>query len=139
LHAGYRLLDTAAAYGNEEAVGRAIRKSGVPREELFITTKLWVQDASYESTKATFAKSLQKLELDYLDLDLIHQPYGDVYGAWRAMEELYHAGKIRSIGVSNFLKPEFAFDERGFLVGAYNAHHAAPEELAYALSTARTN
>jgi len=102
LRAGYRLIDTAAAYGNEEAVGRAIRQSGVPREELFITTKLWVQDAGYEPTKAAFAKSLQKLGLDYLDLYLIHQPYGDVYGAWRAMEELYHAGKIRAIGVSNF-------------------------------------
>ncbi|WP_324678117.1 aldo/keto reductase [Hymenobacter sp. GOD-10R] len=102
LRAGYRLIDTAAAYGNEDAVGRAIQKSGVPREELFITTKLWVQDAGYEPTKAAFAKSLQKLGLDYLDLYLIHQPYGDVYGAWRAMEELYHAGKIRAIGVSNF-------------------------------------
>jgi 2,5-diketo-D-gluconate reductase A len=102
LRAGYRLIDTAAAYGNEEAVGRAIQQSGVPREELFITTKLWVQDAGYEPTKAAFAKSLQKLGLDYLDLYLIHQPYGDVYGAWRAMEELYHAGKIRAIGVSNF-------------------------------------
>ena len=102
LRAGYRLLDTAAAYGNEEAVGRAIRQSGVAREELFITTKLWVQEAGYEPTKAAFAKSLQKLGLDYLDLYLIHQPYGDVYGSWRAMEELYHAGKIRAIGVSNF-------------------------------------
>jgi 2,5-diketo-D-gluconate reductase A len=102
LRAGYRLLDTAAAYGNEEAVGRAIRQSGVPREELFITTKLWVQDAGYEPTKAAFAKSLQKLGLDYLDLYLIHQPYGDVYGSWRAMEELHNAGKIRAIGVSNF-------------------------------------
>ena len=102
LRAGYRLIDTAAAYGNEEAVGRAIQQSGVPREELFITTKLWVQDAGYEPMKAAFAKSLQKLGLDYLDLYLIHQPYGDVYGAWRAMEELYHAGKIRAIGVSNF-------------------------------------
>lgn len=102
LRAGYRLLDTAAVYGNEEAVGRAIKQSGVPREELFITTKLWVQDAGYEPTKAALAKSLQKLGLDYLDLYLIHQPYGDVYGAWRAMEELYHAGKIRAIGVSNF-------------------------------------
>lgn len=103
LGTGYRLIDTAAAYGNEEAVGRAIAKSGVPREELFVTTKLWVQDAGYEPTKAAFAKSLQKLGLDYLDLYLIHQPYGDVYGAWRAMEELYNAGKIRAIGVSNFL------------------------------------
>jgi diketogulonate reductase-like aldo/keto reductase len=102
LRVGYRLLDTAAAYGNEEAVGKAIQKSGVPREELFITTKLWVQDAGYEPTKAAFEKSRQKLGLDYLDLYLIHQPYGDVYGAWRAMEELHQAGQIRAIGVSNF-------------------------------------
>lgn len=100
--AGYRLIDTAASYLNEEAVGRAIKRSGVPREELFITTKLWVQDAGYESTKNAFANSLKRLQLDYLDLYLIHQPYGDVYGSWRAMEELYLEGKIRAIGVSNF-------------------------------------
>ncbi len=100
--AGYRLIDTAASYLNEEAVGRAIKRSGVPREELFITTKLWVQDAGYESTKNAFAKSLKRLQLDYLDLYLIHQPFGDVYGSWRAMEELYREGKIRAIGVSNF-------------------------------------
>jgi diketogulonate reductase-like aldo/keto reductase len=100
--AGYRLIDTAASYLNEEAVGRAIKRSGVPREELFITTKLWVQDAGYESTKNAFANSLKRLQLDYLDLYLIHQPYGDVYGSWRAMEELYREGKIRAIGVSNF-------------------------------------
>ncbi|XOQ13651.1 MAG: Methylglyoxal reductase (NADPH-dependent) [Shouchella clausii] len=103
LKAGYRLIDTAAGYLNEEAVGRAIKRSGVPREELFITTKLWVQDAGYESAKLAFAKSLQKLELDYLDLYLIHQPFGDYYGAWRAMEELYSEGKIKAIGVSNFM------------------------------------
>ena len=102
LQTGYRLLDTAASYLNEAAVGSAIRKSGVPREELFVTTKLWVQDASYAGAKAAFDTSLRKLGLDYLDLYLIHQPYGDVYGAWRAMEELYHAGCIRAIGVSNF-------------------------------------
>ena len=102
LKVGYQLIDTAAAYMNEEAVGRAVRRSGVPREELFITTKLWVQDASYEGAKRAFEKSLQKLGLDYLDLYLIHQPYGDVYGAWRAMQELYKAGRIRAIGVSNF-------------------------------------
>jgi 2,5-diketo-D-gluconate reductase A len=102
LHAGYRLIDTAAAYGNEEAVGRAIQHSGLPREELFVTTKLWVQDTGYEKTKAAFARSLARLQLDYLDLYLIHQPYGDVYGAWRAMEELHAADAARAIGVSNF-------------------------------------
>jgi diketogulonate reductase-like aldo/keto reductase len=100
--AGYRLIDTAASYLNEKAVGRAIKRSGVPREELFITTKLWVQDAGYESTKKAFANSLERLQLDYLDLYLIHQPYGDVHGSWRAMEELYREGKIKAIGVSNF-------------------------------------
>jgi 2,5-diketo-D-gluconate reductase A len=100
--AGYRLIDTAASYLNEEAVGRAIKRSDVPREELFITTKLWVQDAGYESTKKAFAKSLERLQLDYLDLYLIHQPFGDVHGSWRAMEELYREGKIKAIGVSNF-------------------------------------
>ena len=102
LSVGYRLIDTAAAYFNEEAVGAAIRKSGIPREELFITTKLWVQDASYESAKKAFETSMRKLGLDYLDLYLIHQPMNDYYGAWRAMEELYEAGKIRAIGVCNF-------------------------------------
>lgn len=100
--AGYRSIDTASAYLNERAVGRAIRRSGVPREELFITTKLWVQDAGYESTKRAFAKSLERLQLDYLNLYLIHQPFGDVYGSWRAMEELYREGAVRAIGVSNF-------------------------------------
>lgn len=103
LMAGYRLIDTAAGYLNEEAVGRAIKRSGIPREELFITTKLWVQDAGYESAKLAFAKSLKKLQLDYLDLYLIHQPFGDYYGVWRAMEDLYREGNIRAIGVSNFL------------------------------------
>ncbi|WP_342422498.1 aldo/keto reductase [Paenibacillus sp. FSL E2-0178] len=103
LMAGYRLIDTAAGYLNEEAVGRAIKRSGVPRAELFITTKLWVQDAGYESAKLAFAKSLNKLQLDYLDLYLIHLPFGDYYGAWRAMEDLYREGKIKAIGVSNFL------------------------------------
>src|SRR6266568_4805129 len=102
IRTGYRLIDTAAAYGNEEAVGKAIQRSGVAREELFITTKLWIQDAGYERTKKAFEKSLHRLQLDYLDLYLIHQPYGDVYGAWRAMEELYKEGRIRAIGVSNF-------------------------------------
>jgi 2,5-diketo-D-gluconate reductase A len=102
LQIGYRLIDTAAAYGNEEAVGKAIKRSGVSREELFITTKLWVQDAGFESAKEAFERSLRRLQLEYLDLYLIHQPYNDVYGAWRAMEELYREGKIRAIGISNF-------------------------------------
>lgn len=99
---GYRLLDTATSYGNEAAVGSAIANSGIDRAELFVTTKLWVEDVSYERAKAAFERSMDKLRLEYLDLFLIHQPYGDVYGAWRAMEELYHAGRIRAIGVSNF-------------------------------------
>jgi len=99
---GYRLLDTAASYGNEEAVGAAIKNHGIDRSELFVTTKLWVQDANYEGAKAAFERSINKLGLDYLDLWLIHQPYGDVYGAWRAMEELQKAGRIRAIGISNF-------------------------------------
>ncbi len=100
---GYRLIDTASGYMNEEAVGKAIKRCGVPREELFITTKLWIQDQGYEKAKAAFEKSMQRLQLDYLDLYLIHQPYGDNYGSWRAMEELYDAGRTRAIGVSNFL------------------------------------
>jgi len=99
---GYRLLDTAASYGNEESVGTAIQKSGVARDEFFVTTKVWVQDAGYESAKQAFQRSLDKLRLDYLDLYLIHQPYGDVYSAWRAMQELYLAGRIKAIGVGNF-------------------------------------
>ena len=102
LEAGYRLIDTAASYENEEAVGRAIKESGVPREEIFVTTKLWLADAGDEKAKAAFERSLNRLQLDYLDLYLIHQPYGDVYGAWRAMEKLYAQGKSRAIGVSNF-------------------------------------
>ncbi|OCT13599.1 2,5-diketo-D-gluconic acid reductase [Paenibacillus pectinilyticus] len=102
ISSGYRLIDTAASYLNEAAVGRAIKRSGVAREELFITTKLWVQDTGYERTKLAFMNSLERLQLDYLDLYLIHQPYGDVHGSWRAMEELYREGKVRAIGVSNF-------------------------------------
>jgi 2,5-diketo-D-gluconate reductase A len=102
IQAGYRLIDTAASYQNEVAVGKAIKRSGVPREELFITTKLWVQDAGYEKTKKAFERSLKKLQLEYLDLYLIHQPYNDVHGSWRAMEELNREGKTRAIGVSNF-------------------------------------
>ena len=103
LMAGYRLIDTAAAYKNEEAVGKAVIKSGIPRDELFITTKLWIQDAGYDSTKRAFEESLKRLQTDYLDLYLIHQPFGDIYSSWRAMEDLYNEGKIRAICVSNFL------------------------------------
>nr|WP_199161664.1 aldo/keto reductase [Elizabethkingia sp. ASV34] len=99
---GYRLIDTAASYGNEQAVGNAIKASQVAREDLFITTKLWVQDAGYENTLKAFETSLKKLQLNYLDLYLIHQPYGDVFGSWGAMQELYKQGKVRAIGVSNF-------------------------------------
>ena len=102
INAGYRLIDTAASYMNEEAVGKALKRSSVPREELFITTKLWIQSHGYEGTKKAFENSLKKLQLEYLDLYLIHQPYGDVYGEWRAMEELYKSGKVRVIGVCNF-------------------------------------
>lgn len=98
----YRLIDTAESYMNEEAVGKAIKASGVAREELFITTKLWIQRDGYAGAKRAFENSLKKLQLDYLDLYLIHQPFGDVYGEWRAMEELYKEGKVRAIGVSNF-------------------------------------
>jgi len=102
LLAGYRLIDTAASYKNEGEVGKAIKRSGLERDELFITSKLWIEDAGYENTLKGFEKSLKKLQLDYLDLYLIHQPFGDVYGSWRAMEDLYHEGRIRAIGVSNF-------------------------------------
>lgn len=102
IEVGYRSIDTAQAYGNEEAVGSAIRKSGVAREELFITTKVWISNAGHEKARASIEESLQKLQLDYLDLVLIHQPFGDYYGTYRAMEELYEQGKIRAIGVSNF-------------------------------------
>jgi len=109
IEAGYRLIDTAASYMNEEAVGKAIKRSGIAREELFITTKLWVSDTGYENTIKAFNKSLELLQLDYLDLYLIHQPYGDIYGSWRAMQELYHQGKVRAIGVSNF-QPDWVMD-----------------------------
>ena len=102
IRTGYRLIDTAASYGNEVEVGKAIKRSGVAREELFVTTKLWLQDAGYENTKKAFDKSLKRLQLDHLDLYLIHQPYGDIYGSWRAMEDLYREGRMRAIGVSNF-------------------------------------
>lgn len=108
IQSGYRLIDTAAAYENEEAVGRAIRRCGVPREELFITTKLWITDTSYEGAKRGFARSMERLGLDSVDLYLIHQPYNDYYGAWRALEELYAAGKARVIGVDNFTPDKLA-------------------------------
>ncbi|HEY6156243.1 MAG TPA: aldo/keto reductase [Gemmatimonadales bacterium] len=99
---GYRLIDTAASYLNEAAVGRGIERCGIAREELFVTTKLWIQKNGYEGTLAAFERSLKRLQLDYVDLYLIHQPFGDVYGEWRAMEDLYRAGKVRAIGVANF-------------------------------------
>lgn len=102
IDSGYRLLDTAESYMNEEAVGKAIKASGIDREELFVTTKLWINSNGYQGAKAAFENSLKKLQLDYLDLYLIHQPYGDVYGEYRAMEELYKEGKVKAIGVSNF-------------------------------------
>jgi diketogulonate reductase-like aldo/keto reductase len=102
IETGYRLIDTAQSYSNEDAVGKAIKSSGVTREELFITTKLWIQSSGYEGAKKSFENSLKKLQLDYLDLYLIHQPFGDIYGEWRAMEEFYKEGKVRAIGVSNF-------------------------------------
>ncbi len=109
LKVGYRLIDTAAAYMNEEAVGEAIRESGIPREEIFVTSKLWVQDMSYEGAKEGFQRSLDNLGLDYIDMYLLHQSMGDYYGAWRALEELYEEGKIRAIGVCNFF-PERLMD-----------------------------
>lgn len=100
--AGYRLIDTAQSYGNEEAVGKAIKNSGIKREDLFITTKVWIQSDGYDGTKKAFENSLKRLQLDYIDLYLMHQPFGDVYGEWRAMQELYKEGKARAIGVCNF-------------------------------------
>src|SRR4051812_45075215 len=109
LRVGYRLIDTAAAYGNEEAVGNAIKRSGVARQELFVTTKLWIQDAGEGPTRRAFERSLQRLQLEYLDLYLIHQPFGDVYGAWRDMEAFYREGRTRAIGISNF-QPDRVMD-----------------------------
>lgn len=137
---GYRLIDTAQVYGNEEAVGKAIKASGVPREELFITTKLWISDFSYEAAKDAFNESLRKLDLDYVDLYLLHQPFGDIFGAWRALEELYKEGKIKAIGVSNF-KPDqlanlAAFNEVTPAVNQIEIHvfNQKEDEQAYMLS-----
>lgn len=102
LKAGYRLIDTAQSYFNEEEVGSAIKKSGVPREEIFLTTKVWIENYGYDKYKASIEESMRKLQTDYLDLLLLHQPFADYYGAWRALEEYYEAGKIRAIGISNF-------------------------------------
>ena len=113
IQTGYRLIDTAASYMNEEAVGKGIRQGGVAREELFITTKLWVQDVGYERTQRAIDQSLRRLQVDYLDPYLIHQPFGDVHGAWRAMEEAYRQGKLRAIGVSNF-QPDRLMDIQVF-------------------------
>ncbi|MGH1499317.1 aldo/keto reductase [Yersinia proxima] len=127
IETGYRLIDTAASYQNETQVGNAIRQSGIARDELFITTKLWLQGANYEGAKAQFERSLNRLQLDYVDLYLIHQPYGDVHGAWRAMEELHQAGKIRAIGVSNF-QPDRLADLMAFnkIVPAVNQIEVNP-------------
>lgn len=137
---GYRLIDTAQVYGNEEAVGKAIKASGVPRDELFITTKLWISDFSYEAAKDAFNESLRKLDLDYVDLYLLHQPFGDIFGAWRALEELYKEGKIKAIGVSNF-KPDqlanlAAFNEVTPAVNQIELHvfNQKEDEQAYMLS-----
>jgi 2,5-diketo-D-gluconate reductase A len=108
LRAGYRLIDTAAAYGNEEAVGRAVKRSGVPREDIFITTKVWVQDFGYEKTKRAVAASLEKLDMAYVDLVLLHQQLSDYYGSWRALQELCRQGSVRAIGVSNFYPDRLA-------------------------------
>jgi 2,5-diketo-D-gluconate reductase A len=113
IESGYRLIDTAASYLNEEAVGRGLRANGVAREQLFVTTKLWVQDTGYERTQQAIDRSLKRLQLDYLDLYLIHQPFGDVHGSWRAMEQAHKAGKVRAIGVSNF-HPDRLIDLIGF-------------------------
>lgn len=137
---GYRLIDTAQVYGNEEAVGKAIKASGVPREELFITTKLWISDFSYEAAKDAFNESLRKLDLDYVDLYLLHQPFGDIFGAWRALEELYKEGKIKAIGVSNFKPDQLAnlavFNEVTPAVNQIELHvfNQKEDEQAYMLS-----
>lgn len=124
IQAGYRHVDTAASYMNEAAVGQGIKSSGVAREQLFVTTKLWVQHAGYEHTQKAIDDSLRRLQLDYLDLYLIHQPYGDVHGAWRAMQDAYRAGKLRAIGVSNF-QPDRLMD-----IAAFNEIKPAVNQIA---------
>ncbi|MGT2756139.1 aldo/keto reductase [Streptococcus ovuberis] len=137
LKTGYRLIDTAQSYGNEVAVGRAIKASGIPREDIFVTTKLWISDMSYEGAKKAFADSLAKLDLDYVDLYLLHQPIGDTFGAWRALEELYKEGKIRAIGVSNFKEDQLAnlalFNDITPAVNQIECHvfHQKEEQVAY--------
>ncbi|MBR9775296.1 MAG: aldo/keto reductase [Cytophagales bacterium] len=127
IEVGYRLIDTAASYKNEEAVGRAVKECGVAREDLFITTKLWIEDTGFDKTKSAVEKSLKKLRLDYLDLYLIHQPYGNVHESWRAMEEMYREGKIRAIGISNF-QPDRVVDLMAFheIVPAINQIETHP-------------
>tara|TARA_R110002050_G_scaffold148057_1_gene274260 strand:- start:10944 stop:11795 length:852 start_codon:yes stop_codon:yes gene_type:complete len=127
IEVGYRLIDTAASYKNEEAVGRAVKECGVAREDLFITTKLWIEDTGFDKTKSAVEKSLKRLQLDYLDLYLIHQPYGNVHESWRAMEEMYREGKIRAIGISNF-QPDRVVDLMAFheIVPAINQIETHP-------------
>lgn len=137
VEAGYRLLDTATSYMNEKAVGEGVKHSGIHRSELFITSKLWVQDTGYEKTKVAIDKSLERLQLDYLDLYLIHQPFGDVHGSWRAMEEAHRNGKLRSIGVSNFqpdrLMDLIAFNEVRPAVNQIevNPYHQQAEAISF--------
>lgn len=137
IECGYRLIDTAAAYGNEEAVGRAVRNCGVPREELFITTKLWIPDINYDGAKRGFENSLQRLGLDYLDMYVVHQPYNDYFGAWKALEELYDQGRVRAISVDNFTQDriaDFLFWNRVKPTANLlecNPYYQRPEEQAY--------
>lgn len=123
VQAGYRLIDTAASYKNEEAVGRGIKRCGVPRDQLFVTSKLWVEDADYQRAQAAIDRSLKRLGLEYLDLFLIHQPFSDVHGAWRAMEEAHRAGKLRAIGLSNF-QPDRLMD-----IACFNAVTPAVNQI----------
>lgn len=137
INSGYRLIDTAASYMNEAAVGKGLRNSGVARQELFITSKLWVQDTGYVNTQHAIEQSLQRLQLDYLDLFLIHQPFGDVHGSWRAMQDAYRAGKLRAIGVSNFhtdrLMDLIAFNEIAPAVNQIevNPYHQQADSVAF--------